>query len=399
MSRAQDGRRWPVLLIGLVVLTATVLGTRQLVLALGSAAPPEPVAGALTTTTPVVVSTTEDGATTPKASTSTTGPLPTGSDGAVTEDKDNVEDETIVEVGDVIIEKPEPLSFPDRVTVFAGEPPGRVTSQDDATPDNESDPDSRTDSGIGAGGASSEVFEEGISDRFTIDVSAEPNGHFAGISIAMNNVPDGLVLRVDFGDGETFEVPPADIERLRGSGTVTVEHRFEPTLTPQPQASRVVAMDEGQLVGSASVAFETQAEFLVGFSPLELTALDDCDVFGKGDFELEWNNDGRERSAKFKLNGGETYVEERFRVGHDGVRYDDDPIEVTLAVHERDPVWVHLLRLPTAYELDHAPEVLPLGVKELATHTYPIAVKFDAGRQCNARFDFTVTYAFADPPR
>ena len=308
------------------------------------------------------------------------------------------QDETIVEVGDVIIEKPEPVSFPNRVTVVPGEVADPETSQGEATPD-DSDPDNGADSPFAAGDAPAEVFEEGISDRFTIQMSAEPNGHFAGIGIAMTNVPKDLALAVDFGDGDTFEIPPADIERLRGSGTINVEHRYEPTLTPQPQTAMAVAMDGGQVVGTVRVAFETQAEFLVSFSVLELTALDDCDLFGKGDFELKWNNDGRERSTKFKLAGGESYIEERFRVGHDGVRYEDEPIEVTLGVHERDPLWIRFFRFPIAYELDAPDEELSLGVKELATHTYPLAVEFDAGRQCNARFDFTITYAFADPPR
>lgn len=322
-----------------------------------------------------------------------TGEEPPGETGGAV-----VEDQTIVAVGDVIIETPEPVSFPNRVTVLPGGATDRATSQGETTPD-DSDLGSGADSPFVAGEASDEVFEEGISDRFTIQMSAEPNGHFASIVLSMNNVPEGLDLRVDFGDGDTFEVPANDLERLRGSGSVDVEHRYEPTLTPQPQSVRAVAMDEGQVVGTANVAFETQAEFLVSFSALQLTALDGCDLFGKGDFELEWNNDGRERRTKFKLDEGESYIEEGFRVGHDGIRYDDEPIEVTLGVYERDPLWVHLFRFPIAYELDRAPEVLPLGVRELATHTYPLEVEFHAGRQCDARFDFTVTYAFADPPR
>lgn len=386
----------------LIVLAGVTVASRAVTTAvLGDDSPP----GATETTIDSATSETVAEPATPSTSTTTVGstatsaadPDGTGGDPADQTGDAVIEDETIVEVGDVVIEKSEPVPFVNRVTVLPQAAAEPATSQGETSGD--SDPANRTDSDVVAGDTSAEVFEEGVSDRFTIQMSAVPNGHVATISIGMNNVPEGLTLDVDFGDGDVFEVPSADLERLRGSGTVDVEHRYEPTLTPQPQVARAVAMDEGRDVGTASVAFETQAEFLVSFSALELTALDGCDLFGKGDFELEWNNDGRERRTSFKLDEGETYVEERFRVGHDGIRYDDEPIEVTLGVYESDPLWVHLFRFPIAYELGHPAEVLSLGVKELATHTYPLAVRFHAGRQCNARFDFTVTYAFPDPPR
>jgi hypothetical protein len=71
-----------------------------------------------------------------------------------------------------------------------------------------------------------------------------------------------------------------------------------------------------------------------------VTALDDCDIIDKGDFELTWRLDFRPaRSSSFKLGKGDTYVEQGFRVGVTGVHY-DEPLEqfrVTIEEHDAGP--------------------------------------------------------------
>jgi hypothetical protein len=294
----------------------------------------------------------------------------------------------------------------DRVFLLAGSipnldaaPPEAAPPQDagDAVPDGSGQPGSaleRPDVGPG---------ELAPPERgFGVGVSAEPDGHYATITVGVSGGPDGLAgLLVDFGDGSSHQLPDGDVARLRarGGGTVTLVHRYEPTLDPQPQRVVATATDGAGQRKRANRPFETQAEFLVGFSALTVRALDDCDLVGKGDFELRWNLDGRDRSSRFDLGKGESYVENKFRIGLNGI-HAGSQVDYWLTIAERDSGG----KLLTPWEWPFDFRVrgpLALEVVELGAHSYPVTLFWhtEGEDDCHVRLDYTYHVAMPDPPR
>jgi hypothetical protein len=152
------------------------------------------------------------------------------------------------------------------------------------------------------------------------------------------------------------------------------------------------------------VEFETQAEFLLGFSPLRVTALEDCDFWaGKNDFELAWNLDGRTSSSRFDLDKGESYVEEGFRRGANGVRYGGG-YRYFLEIRELDgaDAWLEPWTWEFPAEFRGASGGAGPKIVDLGTHRYPVTLFYRASGKdlCRVRFDYSYTVALADrPPR
>jgi hypothetical protein len=237
---------------------------------------------------------------------------------------------------------------------------------------------------------------------FNAGIWAEPeSAHNATVMVGVNPGPNGLVrLEVDFGDGNTLDLDDRELSELRDGGSVEIVHRYEPTLTPQRQTAVVTARDSAGDVRERTTSFTTRAQFLAGFSPLTVTALGDCDFIGKGDFILFWNIDGRDMvSDEFKLGDGDSYVEQGFRIGIDGI-FHDEPRYFRVSITENDSTLSEILKflgdLPP-YDFPGAPGHFPIlpGVLELGTHVVPYSTVRDLD-DCDVRLDFAITFALSD---
>jgi hypothetical protein len=234
---------------------------------------------------------------------------------------------------------------------------------------------------------------------FGAGIWADPeHGHHATINVGVNLEGNGLAeLIVDFGDGSTLDLDNRHLNELRDGGVVEIVHRYEPTLTPQRQTASVRARDTSGEMRESTTSFTTRAQFLAGFSPLTVTALGDCDFFGKGDFVMNWNIDGRDKSSSFKLGEGDTYVEQGFRIGIDGIYY-QEPHPVKLSISEEDSLASDFIKgITWQHEFvgsGHGPGIL-LGVLELGTHVIPYSGVQDIG-DCDVRVDFAVNLALSE---
>lgn len=224
-----------------------------------------------------------------------------------------------------------------------------------------------------------------------VGVWVEPEtSHLAVITVGVNPGPDGLAeLTLDFGDGNTLDLGDRELRSLRDGGVVKVVHRFQPTLTPQRQLVVASARDGAGTTREDSVSFTTRAEFLVRFSPLTVTSLGDCDLFGRGDFTVTWNIDGREMSSEFKLGSGQRHVEERFAIGLSGVTFGTGHL-ISIDVDETDSILK--AGVPSEFVGPYGPffgDVLELG-----THIVPFSIVRDVRRNdCRVQLDFTTTLA------
>lgn len=235
-------------------------------------------------------------------------------------------------------------------------------------------------------------------------MTADVVGHYATIIVGVSGGPNGLsAMRIQLSDGDQYELSASEVERLDNSGIFRLVHRFEPTLTPQPQRATVVATEGSSRDKAAFVEFETQAEFKLGFSPLRVTALDDCDLVGKGDFELRWKIDARTSRTRFDLGKGETYVEEDFRRGVNGVRYNDD-YGYWLSIVERDSAVAEAGQFVTIPPWEHeffggsgksSVDIIQIGPRRVPVSFVYRANKFG---NCHVRFDYRYTVALADNP-
>jgi hypothetical protein len=111
---------------------------------------------------------------------------------------------------------------------------------------------------------------------------------------------------------------------------------------------------------------------------------------------LEWNVDGRDRSSSFKLGDGDTYVEQEFRVGIDGLFY-DEPRRFKLSISESDPDALAIVKLFTdlLHESAGAPGGLFSDVLEFGTHIVPYSITSDLA-DCSVRLDFATTFAISE---
>ncbi|MBT8208095.1 MAG: hypothetical protein KJO18_07475, partial [Acidimicrobiia bacterium] len=225
-----------------------------------------------------------------------------------------------------------------------------------------------------------------------VGVWAEPEtSHLAVITVGVNPGPEGLAeLTLDFGDGSALDLDDRELHSLRDGGVVEVVHRFEPTLTPQRQRVVASVSDGAGTTQADSVSFTTRAEFLVRFSPLTVRSLGNCDLFGKGDFTLTWNIDGRRMSSEFKLAGGQSHVEERFAIGLSGVTFSAG-YSISIDVVETDSPLKSALP-GREFPGPHGP--LFGDVLELGTHIVPVSIVQNVrGSSCRVNLDFTTTLA------
>ena len=184
-----------------------------------------------------------------------------------------------------------------------------------------------------------QVFDERYLPGFGIH--AETTGHVATIHAGTGTGWDGglAALRFDFGDGRSRQLTASELGQLQPAGSVSVRHPYEPTLTPQPQRVTAVATDGAGQTHERTVEFATRAAYRLTYSPLAVTSLSDCDLIGKGDFTLKWRLDSRPaRTSSFKLGKGQTYQEDRFRVGINPVYYQERLEFFHVLIGENDPL-------------------------------------------------------------
>jgi hypothetical protein len=283
-------------------------------------------------------------------------------------------------IGDPVLTRVDRQPAPDRVSLQAGVlPPNLQAGQQGEAPPEESS---------GGEGGPFEAPVPGSNQRaplptgFGVGIDATVGGHFATIIVGVSGGPAGLAeLSVDFGDGGRYQLPDDKLDQLRQGGTLKVVHRYEPTLDPTPHIAKVSAADGAGKLDQASHSFQTQAEFLLRFSPLTVTAREDCDTFGKGDFKLTWDLEGVEKSSRFDLGKGESYVENRFQSRIYGITH-TDPYYYQLDIRELDAV-----SLPTEFRV-RGPSVAE--VVELGTYSYPVTHFWRTiPNDCRVRLDFT----------
>jgi hypothetical protein len=184
-----------------------------------------------------------------------------------------------------------------------------------------------------------QVYDERYLPGFGIH--AETTGHFATIHAGTGTGWDGglAALRFDFGDGRSRQLTAGELGLLQPAGSVSVRHAYEPTLTSQPQRVTAVATDGAGQTHERTVEFETRAAYRLTYSPLAVTSLSDCDLIGKGDFTMKWRLDSRPaRTSSFKLGKGQTYREDRFRVGINPVYYQERLEFFHVLIGENDPL-------------------------------------------------------------
>jgi len=316
---------------------------------------------------------------------------------------------------------------PDRIAVVAGAEAARAAAQ---LPDAQAPPD-----GSSTGGPSGETGESsgesggpgGVSgpadgsvgrpldaapDEFTMVASVEPDGYRAEVRVGLGGGLDGglAALTIDFGDGtDPFALDDAQVAAIGSRGQVSVTHAYQPTLTAQPQTATVVATDGAGQAHRQTLRFDTRAAYRLSYSPLTVTALEDCDSFGKGDFKLTWQNDSSQppgKTSRFKLGKNESYVERGFPTTVVPVHYgefpelfrvDGSPAFFYLRLVEEDNFGSDLLEFFLAFPYEFAgsaalPEFLRRGpVAQLGNHQYGVTLTrhFEAAT-CDVRMEFTV---------
>jgi hypothetical protein len=305
----------------------------------------------------------------------------------------------VIRVGEVVLEEPfRHRPAPDQVT-FEPDAARAVVGALEGTADDTADqPRSTVDSILGV--------RVGTTGRFATI--------YIGIGIG-SGLPGVVSLAVDFGDGRTLELDDRQLAALRRSGQTTVVHEYRATLTPQPQQVVVTAVDTAGTTHDRTVRFNTRAAFLLTYSALTVTALDRCDVASKGDFELRWRLDARpERRSTFQLGNGDSYLEERFRVGRSGVHY-NEPLEHSSVLIQENDAGFEVTSRGFRFDLfqdseSGAPGRAERGpVGELGNHHYQVSLlarDIDHGGSpggliswpCDARLDFTVHLALPDRP-
>lgn len=294
-------------------------------------------------------------------------------------------------VGSPSIEPPGGEPVPDQVAIVSG----RMPDLTGALPDLAAAPPD-AGGGTGPGVAAPDVATDEMAPpppSFGLGVRVTTGGHFATVIVGVSGGPAGLAtLAVEFGDGAAYRLPEEKIADLGEGGTVKVVHRYEPTLTPQPQRVVARATDGAGESKQAAYEFETRAAFEFRFFPLTVTARDDCDTIGKGDFELSWELGAEEGSSRFDLGRGESYVEKRFDTAIYPVHY-GERVRADLAIGERDTAG----RLLTPWEWEfpyefHGPAAPQFEqVLELGTHRYPITMFYAVAGEdnCDVRLDYT----------
>jgi hypothetical protein len=318
--------------------------------------------------------------------------------------------------GQVTVGEPYGSPAPDRITVQPGPVAARTalphlpghSPPDRAAPDGAGTPDGGSD---GTGLERPDVGDDVLAPiplPFAVGVGGSTTGHVATIEIGVDGGPDGLAaLEVDLGDGNQVRLTGGQVDALRDGGTFTLVHEYRPTLIPLSWTVRATATDGAGLVRQASQEFQTRAAYLLSYSALAVTALNDCDTIGKGDFGLRWKLDDRPvRSSEFKLGKGETYVEDGFRVGVQPVHF-GEPVPFDVSIVENDP-WGARLFAVWRWDIGWAeigdPPVgdgsAPAGeqvgpVAQIGSHQYPVTlsardVESGGGDDCAVRMDFTV---------
>jgi hypothetical protein len=249
-------------------------------------------------------------------------------------------------------------------------------------------------------------------EPFTMAASVEPDGYRAEVRVAFGGGLDGglAALTIEFGDGtEPFVLDDAQIAAIGSHGQVSVTHTYQPTLTPQPQVATVMATDGAGQPHTRALRFDTRAAYRLSYSPLTVTALDDCDAFGKGDFKLTWQNDSSRPAGKtstFKLGKNESYIERGFPTTVAPVHYgefpelfqvDGSPAFFYVSLVEEDNLGSHLLEFVLGFPYEATgsaglPDFFTLGpVAQLGTHQYPLTLHHRLETAtCKVRMDFTV---------
>lgn len=308
---------------------------------------------------------------------------------------------------------------PDRVAVVAGAEAARAVAQ---LPDAQAPAD-----GSAAGEPSGEPDGPGIPgqadgsagqpldaapDEFTMVASVEPDGYRAEVRVGLGGGLDGglAALTIDFNDGtEPFALSEDRIAAIGSRGQVSVAHTYQPTLTPQPQIATVVATDGTGQAHRQVLRFDTRAGFRLSYSPLTVTALEDCDPVGKGDFALTWQNDSTRppgKTSRFDLGRNESHLERGFPTTVVPVYYgefpqlfqvDGKPAFFYLELAEEDSFGGSLLEFFLAFPYEFngpggVPDFLRKGpVAQLGNHQYGVTLYSRvSGNQCDTRMDFTV---------
>lgn len=248
-------------------------------------------------------------------------------------------------------------------------------------------------------------------DEFTMVASVEAVGHYAEVRVGVGGGLDGglAALTINFGDRtDPFELDPDRIAALGSRGQVSVTHTYQPTLTRQPQTATVVVTDGAGDTHERILRFDTRAAYRLSYSPLTVTAVDDCDTFGNGDFELTWQNDRSlppGKTSTFDLGRGESYLERGFPTTVESVYFgeipqlflvDGKPAFLYLKVKEKDSLAGAFLEffLAFPYEFEGSigvPDFLRQGpVAQLGNHQYGVTLHGDAGTECDVQMAFTV---------
>lgn len=360
--------------VGGVALVGVFLGARALGHALSDseADPADSVAVVASTTTTVEAPV----STSLPSTTSTTVPPSSGNGSS------EIEPEVVV--GEPVITPTVPVEFSDQARVLPDEvPTGMVFSAPSSSGSNPFETQLPPTAHIQAG----------PNRPFGMGVEVETDGHFATFIVGISSGPEGLDgLTVDFGDGSApYEMPQSELNRFGDQGTVEVTHRFEPSVQPREWPFVVVEVIDGsgEVVRSTPKVI-TQGKVNLIYSPLTVTALGDCDLFGTSEFRLRWNNDGRDRKSEFKLRKGESHVEEDFRVRIGGVTSGSEP-ELRMAISERDPGIVGFLKLISYQDHLAAQWTTLLNlVLDGESHLFHVSLVLDAA-DCDVQATYSMT--------
>jgi hypothetical protein len=167
--------------------------------------------------------------------------------------------------------------------------------------------------------------------------------HVADLLVEIGEVAAGSTLAVDYGDGSVDDIGPVSTGQH-----VEVSHAFDPTLTFDSQQVVAIVTQPDGTEHRDRLTFGTRARFALYYSPLRVTALNNCDTFGKGDFRVTWDHGEGERDATFKLGAGESARIGGFgRPG--GVIAYDEVVTFELSLTEEDP-WGAALLAPWKWD-------------------------------------------------